>query len=339
MEMNVNGQPQFFFIPQEDGSWVGEGSEYGQLSVTDGKARYRAPDGTVMQFNRDGTIDYSEDAYGYRFTYNYDAGRLVSIREEDGDTLRIAYNADGLISSMTDPTGDVTTYVYDDAKQLIRIRAPEGDSTFSYNTEQVAAKKHAIVSSSFPNGEKWVSEYDDEGRLIVQGHPDGSDRQTYQYGSAGELVVSNAVGEVFTQTFDGSVRLRQLVDALGRTFRFEYDKKGNPTQTSGPDGTETREYDDHGNLIHYVNTAGQHFYQTHGTNVSPDLLELKDALGRDYQYTRNQAGAPTRTVYPGGNEISDEYNERGQTVRLRNIGRSADHSSIQCLQSVDCGQL
>ena len=68
----------FYFFLQSNGSYQPEAGEQGEvLTLTSGSYRLLEPDGTVYQFNSNGTLNYVQDSNGNRITASYNTnGRL-----------------------------------------------------------------------------------------------------------------------------------------------------------------------------------------------------------------------------------------------------------------------
>ncbi len=310
----------------------------GALMRTNGVARLRKPDGMTYQFDERGRVDYVEDAYGYRTDYRYDGERLVELVADNGDTTTLAYNADGLIAAITEPDGNLTVYEYDDAMRLTRIGAPEGDALFTYYSGQGDAVENAVETFRFPGDGTWRVEYDQQGRQLTVARPDGAERRTYTY-EGNRYSVSDALGNTLIEEHDIFGRTRRIADRHGREFVFDYDENDNLTQLTGPLGIERRSVDARGNVVHYSNSAGDHFYVRHGDDVSPSVLEYVDALGRIYRYERNRGGEATTTLFPGGDWMATTYDERGQPIHSQtSAGREAtraynDHNQLVAWQA------
>src|SRR5262249_3912840 len=69
--------------------------------------------GTTTRFDAAGRLSSVEDVNGSQITAQYTSGRLTSLTHSSGAFLTLAYNAFGLVDSVTDSTGRVTTYGYD----------------------------------------------------------------------------------------------------------------------------------------------------------------------------------------------------------------------------------
>ena len=88
------------------GTYFSEPGDTGTLT-SDGNGGYllTEADGTATDYNANGTLNYIQDTNGNRITAGYTSGRLTSLTASSGQSIDIAYNAAGLISSVTDSAG------------------------------------------------------------------------------------------------------------------------------------------------------------------------------------------------------------------------------------------
>lgn len=120
-----------------NGQYLGADGDQGLLTLTQGSYTLRDTDGTVTTFLPDGQLNYVQDSNGNRVTAGYTGTLMTSLTASDGDRLLIGYNAQGLISQITDPAGNVTTYAYDSDEQLTSVSNANGTEQYSYINGQV----------------------------------------------------------------------------------------------------------------------------------------------------------------------------------------------------------
>jgi RHS repeat-associated protein len=283
----------YLSLPGDHGVLTGDGS--GGFLLTE-------PDGTARDFRPDGKLNYVQDADGNRITAGYDtaSGQLVSLTHSSGQSLTIAYNAAGLIASVTDSAtpARTTTYTYDAANEhLIAVQAPDGLVThYTYYTGAGAAREHALKTIEPPGGRVVTFTYDDQGRLASHVLNDGTERVDYGYDSPGGVTVTDATGqgELF---FDYRGLLVQVRDPLGNTTQASYDEQLNLVRVTGADGLpSTFAYDTAGNIVRATDAAGNVTAFTYGPLNR--LTSLTDALGHRTQFDYDPNGNLVRTIYP-----------------------------------------
>ncbi|MEO1005698.1 MAG: hypothetical protein AAFW67_07565, partial [Cyanobacteria bacterium J06638_38] len=210
-----------------DGTYQGQAGDFASLSLDGGIYTLTEPDGTATVFNSDGKIDLIEDSNGNLLDAVYTVGQLTSLTDSFGNSLSFAYNADGRIVSVIDSDGRVTSYAYDPTEELLTAVTDEaGTTTYSYDGVTLAS----IVD---PNGTTIEFTYDDRGRLTQQsisGNGTATEVLNYSYGDAGEVTVTDNLGNETELLLNENGQVGQLTDASGRLINFNYDNQGNLTQ-------------------------------------------------------------------------------------------------------------
>jgi len=247
---DANGWKQTESIQSLDGSWVTRRAtsfEYdleGHLLATvQGGARvsYEYDDGGNLLSVKDENHSAPNTFYGYD-----PAGRLNNVRQKLGASevvTRYGYNAAGNLTSVTDPNGNVTTYLYDDFGQMLRQESPvTGLTVYAYDPAG------NLTSTIDANGANTTRSYDALGRVVSQ-----------------TSVSSGTATEAVTWTYDtgafGLGRLARMDDPTGSTTyawtrlgqlaredksvagaiwssSFQYDRAGNRTEVGYPSGRQ-----------------------------------------------------------------------------------------------------
>ena len=123
-------------------------------------------DGQIEAFNANGTLDYIQDTNGNRITAGYTGGRSPASPSTSGASLTIAYNAAGLIASVTSSDGRTVNYTYDAGEHLTSVQSYDGTVTqFTYDSGSNPATVNALTSIQFPDGTSADFTYDAVGRL------------------------------------------------------------------------------------------------------------------------------------------------------------------------------
>ena len=77
-----------------------------------------------------GKLAFTEDPAGNMVYYEYSGGRCVSIYDNADEytrrSIQISYNSQGLIDTVVDPYGAVTSFAYNGGNLLSSIISPEG---------------------------------------------------------------------------------------------------------------------------------------------------------------------------------------------------------------------
>lgn len=188
---------------------------------------YTTPDGTVFTIDKVTGVQQVQCANGPTLTIG-----PTGITHSLGTGVTFARDAQGRITTITDPNGHVRQYAYDANGDLISTTDPEGQTTRSlYNVQ------HGLLEITDPRGVRAIrNEYDDNGRLLS--HID-------------------AAGQAITYTRDLVARTETVTNRLGQATTYEYDDKGNVLrQIDTAGGSTTFTYDAFGNEL--TRTARAH---------------------------------------------------------------------------------
>ncbi len=144
-----------YFSLQPNGSFAPEAGDEGTTLTSSGGAyQLVEPDGTIYQFNANGTLNYVQDTHGNRITAGYNAqGQLVSLTDSNGEYLDLTYNAQGHLATLTDSNGQTETYGYDPTGQFLTSYTDVyGTTTYTYVTGQSAAQDNALAEITYADG-------------------------------------------------------------------------------------------------------------------------------------------------------------------------------------------
>ena len=199
-----------FVTLQSDGSFQSDACCGGTLTLSNGAYRLTAQDGSIVQFNPNGTLAYDQDANGNRATAGYNtAGQLVSLTTNNGEFFHFSYNAEGHVTTLTDSAGTTITYSYDPSGQFLTgCTTPEGTVSYAYVSGQSPAQNNALASITYPDGSHEYFSYDAQGRLIDQHADGGAGDAQYSYVGLSGYSTTNA-----RRNHD---RLRQRAGRTGR---------------------------------------------------------------------------------------------------------------------------
>ncbi len=234
-------------------------------------------------------------------------------------SIGIAYNAAGLISTVTDSQGRVTTYTYDPSNQyLMAVQAFNGQTTsYTYNATSGSPTINALTSIAFPGGTHQYFTYDSEGRLAGTSRDGGAQPQTFAY-ALGQVSITDgtsdtsslyyneqglpvksidALGNVTLNTFDNNFNLTKVTNALGQPEAYVYNKAGEVTSSTDFLGATT------------------HFVYAGPFNK---LSSMTDANGNTTDYAYSSAGNLLTTTYANGTSESFTYNPLGEAKSFLN---------------------
>ncbi len=302
-----------------------------ELEYKDGIYRYITLENDVYCFDAQGQLIRSEDANGYGYTLEYSTGSLTKVTKDSGEFFEFAYAQDnsGHVETITDHTGRSVVYKYN-GRNLVSVQ--NGDRVVKYEYDRAGN----LTDVTDPRGVVIVhNEYDDEGRVVRQFFPDGSEMR-YSYDEENDVsVVTEKDGSESYHFHDELLRNTDNVYRDG-TQSFEYNEKNLITSDTDRNGNETKyQYDNRGNVskISLPNGAVINMtYEKHNKPVSVsvngvrrlknvydskgNLLESTDALRRRTTYRYNDMGLPVEITLPGDKVISMAYDDRGNIINV-----------------------
>jgi len=262
------------YLAMQSGAWVEKRREsfsYDTLSQLTAQTHadntsigYTYDDGGAIASVRD------ENHTAANTTYNYDpAHRLSAVHQTLGTgnvATTYAYDIAGNLTSVTDPNGNVTSYVYDDFGRMLTQTSPvTGTTSYTYDsagnltsttdangattnrTYDVLGRVLDAVSTRDSESEEVGWTYDDAaagnygiGRLASMSDPDSVETFAYERRGLLRMQASTIWGDSFVQSYgyDAAGNRTSIGYPSGRLVTYSYDFAGRQLTTSGlMDGT------------------------------------------------------------------------------------------------------
>jgi RHS repeat-associated protein len=271
---DMTGTPRIFQPHSlKPGRYFTQPGDYGILTPGSGGAfTLREVDGVVFAFRADGKLDHVEDANGNRITCIHAGDLLTGLTHSSGQSLDIAYNSAGRITSIIDPDGRETVFTYDAANEHLRsVREYDGRITwYDYAQGQGAAREHALTEIAFPGGSHQYFAYDDRGRLATMSRDGGAEQVGFAYDSVAKVSVTDAVGATSGLWFDNWGRVLKAEDALDSAVNLSFDRYHNLTRVVDPAGRSYDfRYNAWGQLSQMMDPLGHKTYFGHFGDVEP----------------------------------------------------------------------
>ena len=324
------------------GAYVPQAGVYNTLVANpDGTFTLTLKNQTQYIFSSAGKLTTLQDKNGNAVHLTYDgSGNLTTIAATGGRTLTLAYDSSNRILSVTDPMGHVESYSYNAANDLVSATDPLGGVTkYAYDGS------HHVTQITLPNGNTLLQNtYDSQGRTISQTNGRGFTWQfAYNTPASGQTTITDARGAATVHTYDGSLRIIGILDALGHTTSYAYDSNNNRTSVANQNGKTTAftydgngnvttitdplsdktafTYDANSNLLTVTNPKGKttsFSYDSHG-----NLTGIQDALGDKTALTYDSNGELTGRTDAKGNTTSFSYGVAGDLTGIRDaLGNS-----------------
>lgn len=206
--------------------------------------------------------------------------QITSITESGSParSVQFSYDANGNLTSITDPNGGVTSYGYDSSHRLVEERSPRYYAIGALPTAPTSC-------TATPPADITSTVYDSSGRAICQWDPDG--RQTtfsWVDDGLGDGLVSSATvtdpkGNVTAYSYLGGLLVSKTEGygtSSAATWSYAYDPiSGGITTVVDPKGhTATATFDAEGNELSNTNALGQTTTRTYNslneiTSITP----------------------------------------------------------------------
>jgi RHS repeat-associated protein len=300
----------------------------GQVTLIDGP-RTDVSDTTSFEYyrcsigRRCGQLRKVTNALGQSTDFeSYDAnGRIKQVTDANGTTTVYTYDRRGNVRTITQTPQSgparVTSYSYDDARQLRTVTSPEG-VVLSYDYDAA----HNLISITDSLGNRIVYGYDLNGNRTSEDVYDPSDvlqhTLTTLYDARNRIDFINTAGSVTdllfdavgnltgatdpnqnstTHQYDSLNRLDDTLDALQGVTDYDYDVRDHLISVKAPNlATTTYEYDDLGNRLKEISPdRGTTQYQY---DEAGNLKFKTDARGVTVEYRYDALNRLTEVLYP-----------------------------------------
>ncbi|MFI9423297.1 DUF6531 domain-containing protein [Streptomyces achromogenes] len=306
-------------------------------STPDVSFGYNASGRMTTRANDKVSEDFGYDAVGNLiktrgFSYTYDAaGRMLTRKYSDGNTITYSYDNDGRTSSMT-ADGVSTDYTWDASGRLIRSALPNTEAedraydragrltTVTSSKAGTTVTKTALTLSAagLPTHTDvtranvgtggWDFTYDGAGRLTSACAPQpwvtgcASSRTTsYSYDKVGNRLTSTLGPASTNYTYDAADQLTSTTDGT-TTTTYDYDVEGNQTKA----GADTYTYDLAGQIT-AATVAGISYTYDHDASGNQVAMSKAGAVTSRTQWDPNSPLPILATEYDGAWAIKQSY--------------------------------
>ncbi len=302
---------QYVFAANGSGGFVTPPGSTARLAPETGGYVLTRQDQLAYHFSPGGALLSEADRNGNTITLAHDtSGQLTTITDTVGRVVTLAWT-NGRLTGLSDPIGRTVAYGYTSARQLASVTDVRGGTT-SYTYD--AAGRLATITDQ--NGHPLVTNtYDPTtGRVVTQQDALG-DTTSFAWNAATTTsTMTDARGGVWTDMYANGL-LTSSSDPLGDTTSYTYDPGLNTTSVTDPDGhTTTMTYDASGNLLTRTAPAPLSYVETFTYDAANDLLSHTDGRGNTTSYAYDAAGNLTTTTYPDGGTSSATYDPHGQLL-------------------------
>ena len=268
-----------------------------------------------------------QSSHGGNYVYGYDrAGNLSSLGEENKKQVKVAYNPDGSIKSVSDRLGNVTAYEYDEQGLLIKEKSPSATTVYTYDN---AGRVKSVVTGDGTNPTKTNCtqyleyEYSENGRKVIV-KAGGLYETIYTLNAWGEIVlITDGEGNSRKYEYDCLGRATAFYDGYNEKTEYAYNGIGQVKKILYPDGTyKNYEYNALCLVTKAADGEGIIFEGTY--NRDGLLIAEKSRPGVDKEYRYDKLGRIVE-VKTGG-EVTERYSysAKGRTVTFTD-GKGSDY--------------
>ena len=264
-------------------------------------------DGTVYIIDQNEGLLKVTDSNGNSLEVSY--GGII---HSSGKSITFTRDAQGRITKITDPMGNILSYECDAKGDLVAF-TDQGNNTshYTYNSN------HGLVDIIDPRGVKAVrNEYDYDGHLVAHIDAEGN-RIEYDHNlDSRQEVVSDRLGNITVFEYDTKGKVIRKADPLGHAISYTYDARGNKLSETDPLGhTTSFTYDAKGSLLTKTDPLGNTATFTY--NAQNKVLSTTDHLGRATVNTYDGKGNLLTTTDPLGNTTTYTYDTPGNLTSKR----------------------
>jgi RHS repeat-associated protein len=264
---------------------------------------YTTDEGAVIVIHRTQGVQSMRDLNGNTLTFG-----PGGITHSAGRSITYLRDAQGRITRITDPNGNIHQYAYDQNGDLASHRDPLGNVTrFFYNLS------HGIIEVRDPRGvHPTRNEYDESGRLIAVIDPSGKRTEyTHNTGTRQEVVLDRR-GNSTVYDYDANGNVLSKTNALGHITTFTYDARGNElTRRDELGQLWQKTFDARDNVLTETDPLGRVTTRTY--NTRKQVLTETDRLGRVTTNVYNASGNQTSVTNPLGT-TNYTYDARGNRL-------------------------
>lgn len=287
--------------------------EYSTLEKTGSGFIWTKKDKTKYTFDSEGLLLSIQDQNANTISLDYNSENLVStITDTAGRQYQLSYDANNHLTGITGPADRTVTYQYDGNGNLLQVTDPEGVVTqYEYNDPN---DPHNITKQAIGGEFVYTYTYDDQDRCIQASGPNGELGDSFEYHPEdGYTIITDAKGNTHTKHYNAYGKVTRVVYSDSSEENFAWGDNLNKIEEIKQDGsTRQYEYDGRGNLTKAVNPMGNERVMTY--DDQDNLTSLTDDAGRTTTYSYDSNGNLTQIKHPDGNQTAYTYNTRGQVL-------------------------
>ena len=264
---------------------------------------------------------FNESKDSFDIVYNENS-RPLKITAPDKSVMNISYDSSGNVTEIANDTVKMVGYKYDELNRVVSIEDNNGGKRlYKYNELGDITE----VTNSF--GEKRTYEYTANRQVSKLKDFDGKTYEVEYNNINLPVKLKDKNGNTTEYVYDNIRRISQIKRADG-VEKFEYDKRGNMTKMTAPDGSmKSFSYDDNRNIVSVTHPTGlseSYKYDKLNRCISK---EFSDGVKSDFVYDGDRL---IEIILPSGS-IRYEYDEYGRVLKQtldENVSESFVYDSM-----------
>lgn len=244
---------------------------------------------TLYEYDACGYLVEEVDPRGYCTDRSYDKMGHVLTETKEGVTTHYAYEAGGLIASMTDGIGARVERMYT-TNGLLKAEVYPDTTCRAFVYDELGRAIEETVK-----GVTWQISYDDAHHLEIRTHAASNAKEVRQFDSNKNLIsTTDPAGYIVEKKYDGLGRMVEQTSASGEVTRWHY--LGNQVECLFASGERSVQVYEAGRCVHSASydNEGRLIEQTvtsYDANTSVEEVVVGERVKRTW---RNAAGQPLR---------------------------------------------
>ena len=248
---------------------------------------------------------FNESKDSFDIVYNENS-RPLKITAPDKSVMNISYDSSGNVTEIANDTVKMVGYEYDELNRVVSIESSNGEKRF-YKYNELGDITE--VTNSF--GEKRTYKYTANRQVSELKDFDGKTYEVEYNNINLPVRLKDKNGNTTEYVYDNIRRISQIKRA-GGVGKFEYDKRGNITKITAPDGSmKSFSYDENRNIVSVTYPTGlseSYKYDKLNRCISK---EFSDGMKSDFIYDGDRL---IEMMLPSG-IIRYEYDEYGRVSK------------------------
>ena len=267
----------------------------------------------VREYDNEGNVLMESDKNDNEAFFSYDnLNRVTSITDPSGNVTRITYLDDcsgDVIKTLTDPLGNRYVRNYDDNSNVLSITDPLG-----YKTSMAYDPNGNLISATDAMGFKTTLRYDQAGNIIsIKDHSGNVKRMEYDRISR-LITVADTKGRSTKIRYDNGDRIIEIINPLGHRTALAYNEVGKIKSVTNPNNNRVDYvYDGSGYLAKIIDSNGnsQNFRcDSEGNQIA--VSDFNKNLIKLYYDSCNRL---IKTEDPYGNTLKYDYDAMANLLK------------------------